>query len=94
MDSIVQTFNRLQAAVERSEKRTELAGKSIGFHAAIKSTTYSSQAFMTADEVILNDDEAFDATTGTFTAPINGTYIFVANLVPSASRASFIRHPL
>nr|KAG5690538.1 hypothetical protein BaRGS_014671 [Batillaria attramentaria] len=83
MDSISQTFNGLQAAIKRNEERTELAALSISFHAKIRSITYSSQSSLQADKVFLNDDEAFNKMTGIFEAPINGTYIFVANLVPS-----------
>ncbi|KAK7474935.1 hypothetical protein BaRGS_00033822, partial [Batillaria attramentaria] len=56
-----------------------LARKSISFHAKTKYVEFSAGDTIFPGEVYTNEGNGFNATTGVFTAPLNGIYIFIFN---------------
>ncbi|KAK7481437.1 hypothetical protein BaRGS_00027288 [Batillaria attramentaria] len=55
----------------------------VSFHALLTPREYHVNETLAPSHIYLNDGNAFDASTGVFTAPLNGTYIFIANIATS-----------
>nr|KAG5687115.1 hypothetical protein BaRGS_008662 [Batillaria attramentaria] len=68
--------------------RLNVADKSISFHVRVKYQPFGSGAVLKAGEVLTNNGDAYDVTSGIFTAPVNGTYIFLASIAVSSPTAS------
>nr|KAG5695384.1 hypothetical protein BaRGS_033597 [Batillaria attramentaria] len=73
--------HQLDANVTSLTSKLESAAKSVSFHAFLHGGPYSGGDNLTARTVYTNDGGAFSPSTGVFTAPVSGTYIFILNLM-------------
>nr|KAG5686002.1 hypothetical protein BaRGS_028335 [Batillaria attramentaria] len=79
------TDNQLMADVLRlKEGRTHAPAKSVSFHAWVDDGPYKARDTLTAYRTINNDGNAYNETSGMFTVPVSGTYIFLANVIVAA----------
>nr|KAG5688066.1 hypothetical protein BaRGS_017820 [Batillaria attramentaria] len=58
-----------------------LAAKSVSFHAWINNKLYKARDTLTTSRTFNNDGNAYNEASGVFTVPVNGTYIFLANVM-------------
>ena len=66
---------------------TDTEDRHVSFHARVSGQPYVSRGYpVIPTDVVNNHGNAFDPTTGKFTAPVNGTYFFAAT---TWSRSSF-----
>nr|KAG5687105.1 hypothetical protein BaRGS_008652 [Batillaria attramentaria] len=54
--------------------------KSVSFHSLMDKGPYNESDTLTGDLTYTNDGNAHDETSGVFTVPVSGTYIFLANI--------------
>ncbi|KAK7482253.1 hypothetical protein BaRGS_00026496 [Batillaria attramentaria] len=83
----------LQLQLDNLAAKIDAATQSVSFLASISSQTAQASEFNSGERIAftithLNNGNAYDRDTGVFTAPVNGTYVFLANLQLHSSSPS------
>jgi len=87
-----QTVEQLQATITGLQTQLEVQGRHVAFMAQFSDSNAlgTDEGPYVFDSVIYNDGNAYDESTGIFTAPYSGTYIFSAQMFTDGSETE---HP-
>nr|KAG5690548.1 hypothetical protein BaRGS_014681 [Batillaria attramentaria] len=70
--------------IAKIKEQLNTATKSVSFHAQLNYGPYKAGDTLTAYRTFNNDGNAYSETSGVFTVPVSGTYIFLANVMVQA----------